>query len=73
MTLTIKEGSNMTTADNDNKLSTAKPAAIVTGPFSRAQSGSVSQVVQDRVDRECKHPPTPYLRKDEPMHPYGLD
>ena len=44
----------------------------VRGPFT-GKANPAYDVVQARVDAECKHPPTPHLRKDEPMHPYGLD
>lgn len=56
----------MTERKDDKKTETA------TGPFTR-KANPAYDVVQARTDAECRHPATPYLRKDEPMHPYGLD
>lgn len=58
---------------NDNKKHTQprEETPSITAPFARRSTAS--EVVQSAVDAECKHPRTPYLRKDEPMQPYGLD
>jgi hypothetical protein len=55
-----------------NKKSETKPVPAVSVPFARTAKGA-GDVVQDRVNQELRHPPTPRLRRDEPMHPYGLD
>ena len=45
---------------------------ILSAPFA-ATAQPAAAPVQAAADRECKHPPTPRVRPDEPMHPYGLD
>ena len=49
-----------------------KTEPTVRGPFT-GKANPAYDLAQARTDAECQHPPTPHLRRDEPMHPYGLD
>jgi hypothetical protein len=57
----------MTIHKDENKI---EPA--IRGPFT-GKADPAYDAAQARTDAECKHPPTPHLRRDEQMHPYGLN